>query len=94
MGEDELITKIVELSKSSIGFPLIFWGAYLLKVYVINGNVRRYFSARRRELRAIRGIGARIDRLIELHTLKELNTHQEAEEDERATIGSLSDLQG
>ena len=71
MDEKEIITKIIELSKSSIGFPLIFWGAYLLKVYVINGNVKRYFLARRRELRAMRGIGVRLDKLIEMHSCEE-----------------------
>lgn len=71
MTESEMMTKIIELSKSSIGFPLVFWGAYLLKVYVINGNIKRYFSQRRRELRAMRSIGVRLDKLIELHTFEE-----------------------
>lgn len=71
MTENEIITKIVELSKSSIGFPLVLWGAYLLKAYVINGNVKRYFAARRRELRAMRGIGVRLDKLIEIHSCEE-----------------------
>lgn len=75
MTENEVITKIIELSKSSIGFPLVFWGVYLLKIYVINGNVERYFSARRRELKAMRGIGAKLDKIIELHT------HEETKED-------------
>lgn len=78
MTENEIITKIIELSKSSIGFPLIFWGAYLLKVYVINGNVKRYFAARRRELRAMRGIVVRLDKLIEVHSSEELRTPGEA----------------
>lgn len=72
MTENEIITKAIELSKSSIGFPLVLWAAYLLKAYVINGNVKRYFSARRRELRAMRGIEAKLDRLIGLRTPEEL----------------------
>lgn len=81
MTENEIITKIVELSKSSIGFPLVLWAAYLLKAYVINGNVKRYFSARRRELRAIRGIGVKLDKIIELRTPEGLRTSEEAGKD-------------
>ena len=67
MSEQELIDKILSLSKSGIGFPLIFWGAYLLKRYVINGNTRKYFAMRRREIRAIRAISLQLDAILKAH---------------------------
>lgn len=67
MTDTEIITKIIELSKSSIGFPLVFWAAYLLKRYVINGNIKRYFRAKRRELKAIEQLGMKLDDIIAYH---------------------------
>lgn len=66
MTENEIIEKIIELSKSSMGFALVLWGAYLIKTYVISGNVKHYFTTLRREIRAIKGIGAKLDTLIAL----------------------------
>ena len=67
MSEQELIDSILSLSKSGIGFPLIFWGAYLLKRYVINGNTRKYLAMRRREIRAIRVISLQLDAILKAH---------------------------
>ena len=64
MSEQELINEILELSKTGIGFPLILWGAYLLKRYVISGHTRKYFAMQRREFREIRKMSLRIDALL------------------------------
>lgn len=44
--------------------PVVLF-ALLLKVYVINGNINKHFSALRRERRLLRGVISRIDRLID-----------------------------
>ena len=72
MTDIELINVVKELTKSGVGFPLLFWAAWLIKRYIVNGNVNRYFEVKKKESELIELVIEKLDKLIDYHeTTKE-----------------------
>lgn len=74
----EIIDALTVLKGQSGAFALVFWGAWLLKKYVINGNIARYFDDKRQVRRILERMLAKMDCLIlEMRKVKEDGTNTE-----------------
>lgn len=77
--EREFIDLIKELSTSSSGFALVLWAAFLLKRYVINGNLQKFWNYKERECLTLESLSKKLDSVIVLQ--ERLNSHvKESEE--------------
>ena len=59
----EIIDALNALRSQSGAFAIVLWGAWLLKKYVINGNIERYFNDKRRVRKILREMSRQIDSL-------------------------------
>ena len=59
----EIIDALNALKSQSGAFAVVLWGAWLLKKYVINGTIERYFDDKRRVRKILRGMSRKIDSL-------------------------------
>lgn len=74
----EIIDALTALKSQSGAFALVLWGAWLLKKYVINGNIDRYFDDKRRVRGILKQMSAKMDYLVlEMRKVKEDGTNTE-----------------
>ena len=59
----EIIDVLNALRSQSGAFAVVLWGAWLLKKYVINGTIDRYFDDKRKIRKLLREMSRKIDTL-------------------------------
>ena len=77
----EIIDVLSTLKSQSGAFAVVLWGSWLLKKYVINGTVERYFDDKRRVRKILRGISRRIDSLNQEVRSANTNTKEVLKDD-------------
>lgn len=66
MTEKDLIDALIAVKSVGGGFALILWGAFLVKKYVINGSVAKFFNLKRKEVRAMRRVESTVLSILKL----------------------------
>ena len=77
----EIIDVLNALKSQSGAFAVVLWGAWLLKKYVINGTINRYFDDKRRVRRILREISRKIDALNQEARSANTNTKEVLKDD-------------
>lgn len=71
MNEIEFLAALKELFPNSSLFLLVLWSLWLLKSYVINGNIKRYFDMKEKESGLIGNIYLKIAAIEKQHEVVE-----------------------
>ena len=77
----EIIDVLSALKGQSGAFAVVLWGAWLLKKYVINGTIERYFDDKRRVRKILRGMSRKIDSLNQEVRSANTNTKEVLKDD-------------
>ena len=77
----EIIDVLNALRSQSGAFAVVLWGAWLLKKYVINGTVERYFGDKKKARKILREISRKIDSLNQAARSANTNTKEVLKDD-------------
>ena len=77
----EIIDVLNALRSQSGAFAVVLWGAWLLKKYVINGTIDRYFDDKRRVRKILREMSRKIDSLNQEVRSANTNTKEVLKDD-------------
>ena len=77
----EIIDVLNALKSQSGAFAVVLWGAWLLKKYVINGTIERYFDDKRRVRKILWEMSRKIDTLNQEARSANTNTREVLKDD-------------
>lgn len=65
MFDKDVIETLLMLKEIGSGFALMFWGAFLVKKYIINGSLTRLFGIQEAKLRQLMRLNRNLKKVLE-----------------------------